>query len=166
MDSNHNNGFHPDVDWRQDSDLTEFNPPFSWNALASTIPAGFDFGNQPSTLQSRCGVDLVQPVGNESGSAIAFPTANPTTTFVPAASNLEPNYLVSQPDIQMIDVPPAESFAGPSVNFKVPQNLRRPRYSAEEWEAHRAQIKRLYLDEDKPLDDTMIEMAKLDFNPS
>ena len=59
------------------------------------------------------------------------------------------------------------SFPDATVEDDLPPTVfTRSRFSNEEWEKHRPQIQKLWLDEGKSLDETKQHMAALNFNPS
>ena len=166
MESNQNNAFRSAGGWSRPSNSTQYSssfespppPSYGWNNATNTYPLGYDYGNGPHPFQSSPGVSLSMqshPTSAPFASPPGPPQFHSMTSNVPPSVPLDPQHSSS------------DALQQPSDTVKKSQNARRSRYSPADWETHRSRIKKLYIEDDKSLEETMAVMtANFSFSPS
>jgi hypothetical protein len=138
--------------------------PYPWNNVTGSYSHGFDYGNQVPSFQNNSNVEL--PVASQQSNT-AFPAPAQPTLFASFGSNVETNFGLPSEALVVNDVPHSNGDAVLSQTSKEPQTARRTRYSSADWEGYKPHIKRLYIEEDRSLEDTMKTMSQnFGFHPS
>jgi hypothetical protein len=171
MDSNQNNQFHTGEDWPRNPPPSQYGSAFPtapesypWNNVTGDYSHAFDYENQAPPFPSNSTIQL--PVDSHQANA-AFPTPSQPTLFNPFGSNIDRNVALPSATLVANNAPPPNGDPAQLQAPKERQSARRTRYSLADWEGYKPQIKKLYIEEDRSLEDTMKIMSKnFEFHPS
>lgn len=171
MDSNQNNQFRTGEDWPRNPPHPQYGSAFPtapesypWSNVTGDYIHAFDYENQAPPFPNSSTTRI--PVGSHPPS-VEFPAPSRSTLFNPFAIVTDGNFALPSATLVVNNPPPPDGDPAQLQASKETRNTRRARYSKADWEAHKPQIKKLYLDEDKSLEDTMKLMSENSgFNPS
>jgi len=171
MDSNQNNQFGPEEDWPRNLAPSQYGSAFptapesyQWNNVTGDYSHAFGYDNQATPFPSNSTLQL--PVDPHQEDA-AFSAQPQPTLFNSFGSNIDGNIALPPATLVANSSPPANGDLAQLQESKERQSTRRTRYNLADWEGYKPQIKKLYIEEDRSLEDTMKIMSEdFGFHPS
>ncbi|RDL38440.1 Uncharacterized protein BP5553_02780 [Venustampulla echinocandica] len=168
MDSNQNNQFRTGEDWPRnphyDSAFPTAPESYPWNNVTGDYSHAFDCENPAPNFPNNSTTQL--PVESHQENA-AFPTLPPPTLFNSLGLNIDGNFALPSATLVVNDAPPPNGDLAQLQASMERRSKRRTRYNLADWDGHKPQIKKLYIEEDRSLEDTMKIMSEdFRFHPS